>query len=134
MRLLGGRSTRPDEAGRPTSIHAHVRDGAGSNGRVELLDRCIDLEPAPTDAESESDLLAASSELTAGTAGHDLVLAVVGALGPRGRAALAGIADSSDAFAVVRVPRLTGGLHRDADGHARGAAPCRLARVRGRTR
>ena len=115
VRLLGGRSTRPVEAGRPDATHAHVRDGAGSNGRIELLDRCIDLEPAPTDTESESDLLAAASELTAGTAGHDLVLAVVGALGPRGRAALAGVADSSDAFAVVRVPQLAGGMRRDAE-------------------
>jgi uncharacterized protein (DUF58 family) len=116
VRLLGGRSTHPDAAGaRSDSALAHVREGGSGNGRVELLDRCIDLEPAPTEAESEADLLAAASELTSASSGHELVLAVVGALGPRARAALAGVADSSDAFAVVRMPRLAGGLRRDAE-------------------
>jgi uncharacterized protein (DUF58 family) len=116
VRLLGGRSIGP-ETGVPGSdaALAHIREGASGSGRVELLDRCIDLEPPPTESESEADLLAAAAEVTSTTGGHEVVLAVVGALGPRGRAALAGVAASSDAFAVVRVPRLAGGLRRDAE-------------------
>jgi len=119
VRMLGGRSSRPGMAGAAGAGGddrlGHVRESAGRHGRVELLDRAVDLEPAPTEAEAEADLLAAASELSAPGTGRDLVLAVVGVLSARGRAALAGLAESSDAFAVVRVPRTQGAPRRDAE-------------------
>jgi uncharacterized protein (DUF58 family) len=115
VRLLGGRSTRPDGAApRWDGVLAHVREGASGVGRADLLDRTIDLEPAATDAEAEADLLAAVSGLTSAASGRELVLAVIGPLGPRSRDALAGVADSNDAFAVVRTPRVSTALRRDA--------------------
>jgi uncharacterized protein (DUF58 family) len=115
VRLLGGRSeaTRPLAAS--TGALAHVRDGSGVSGRAELLDRAVDLEPPPTDAEAEADLLGAAAELARPGAGHELVLAVLGPLSPRGRAALAGVADSCEAYAIVRLPRIAGAARRDAE-------------------
>ena len=116
VRLLGGRSTRPlPTPGGSAPALAHVREGGGDQGRAELLDRTVDLEPAPTDPEAEADLLAAAAELNAPGAGQELVLAVVGALSHRARAAFAAIAETSEAFAVVRVPRLPGAPRRDAE-------------------
>ncbi|WP_298459688.1 DUF58 domain-containing protein [uncultured Cellulomonas sp.] len=113
VRLLGGHTTRP--GGETVGTHGQVREGGGSRGRAELLDRAVDLEPAPTDAENEAVLVAAVAELGLAVTGRELVLAVVGALSARGRAALAPLADGCDAFAVVRVPPALGAARRDAD-------------------
>lgn len=94
---------------------AHVRESGSGHGRAELLDRCVDLEPAPTEGAREADLVAAAGQIASSHGGRELVLAVVGALGVRARAALAGAAEGTDAFAVVRVPRLAGGPRRDAE-------------------
>jgi uncharacterized protein (DUF58 family) len=115
VRLLGGRSvaTRPltGSAGALT----HVRDGSGVSARAELLDRAVDLEPAPTEADAEEDLIAAAAELARAGSGQELVLAVLGPLTPRVRAALAGVADSCEPFAVVRLPRAAGAARREAE-------------------
>src|SRR5690606_5989415 len=77
VRLLGGRSTGPQARdGRPDVALAHVGEGADGTGRVELLDRSIDLEPAPTPAEAEADLVAAAAVLTGAHTGQEIVLAV----------------------------------------------------------
>jgi uncharacterized protein (DUF58 family) len=116
VRLLGGRSTRPDVApAGSAAVLAHIREGAGDQARAELLDRTVDLEPAPTEPEADADLLAAIAELHAPGAGQELVLAVVGVVSHRARGALAAVADSCDAFAVVRVPRTAGAPRRDAE-------------------
>ncbi len=115
VRMLGGRSTRADAPARAVVASPHVREGAGGHGAAELLDRTVDLEPAPTPAESEADLLAAVAELGTNSSGRELVLAVVGPLGVRGRAALAGLADTCEGFAVVRVPPMPGAARRDAE-------------------
>jgi uncharacterized protein (DUF58 family) len=115
VRLLGGRSVADRPLSASTAALAHVREGAGASARAELLDRAVDLEPAPTEAEAEADLLAAAAELARPGAGQELVLAVLGPLTSRVRTALAGVADSCEAFAVVRMPRLSGASRREAE-------------------
>jgi uncharacterized protein (DUF58 family) len=115
VRLLGGRSAADRPLSASTAALAHVREGAGASARAELLDRAVDLEPAPTESDAEADLLAAAAELARPGAGQELVLAVLGPVTPRVRVALAGVADSCETFAVVRMPRLSGTARREAE-------------------
>ncbi|WP_146906607.1 DUF58 domain-containing protein [Cellulomonas aerilata] len=115
VRMLGGRSLATRPLAESVGALTHVREGTGVSSRAELLDRAVDLEPAATEAESEADLLAAAAELTRSGSGSELVLAVLGPLTPRARAALAEVVDACEPYAVVRLPRAAGAARRDAE-------------------
>lgn len=104
VRLLGGRVTADGPRIDPDVRLHHLRAGASGTARGELLDLTVDLEPASTPLAAAEDLLAAARELTTSGAGSAIVLAVVGALSPSTRDALARVSDSCVGLAVVRIP------------------------------
>ncbi len=103
-------------AGHPT----HLLTGAAMDdpravrmeapGRAQLLEATVDLGGRPDAATAERALLAEIRGLDDADGGFGLVVAVLGAQGPAGRAALAGVSQTRPAWAVVR-----GGEH---DEHA----------------
>lgn len=99
VRLVGGRATA--SAIDPAIRDQHLRDTGGS-ARATLLDLTVDLEPARDRATAEADLVAAANGLAQRGTSSELVVAVVGPLGGPGRAALAGLAEVTDPWALVR--------------------------------
>ncbi len=97
VRLVGG----PRE-GAASAPLAFVHDRSGPGARAALLDRTIDLESPRSAAQGEAALVEAARLLHSTDAGGQIVLAVLGPLGPSARAALAHVADDSQAWAVVR--------------------------------
>lgn len=81
---------------------AFVHDRSGPGARSAVLDRTIDLEAPRTAAQGEAELVAAAHLLHTSDAGGEIVLAVLGPLGASARAALAHVADTAQAWAVVR--------------------------------
>lgn len=101
----------------PESRARHVRDTSGT-ARAELLDLTVDLVPGRTPAQAEEDLVAAARGLVHHGTGSELVFAVVGPLGGPGRAALAPLGDSGDAWALVRTGPAGSPEARDAESTA----------------
>lgn len=114
-RLTGARAA--PSAIDPESRARHVRDSSGT-ARAELLDLTVDLVPGLTPAQAEDDLVAAARSLVHHGTGSELVFAVIGALGGPGRAALAPLGDSGDAWALVRTGPSGSAEHRDAQSTA----------------
>ena len=79
-----------------------MHDRSGPGARSALLDRTIDLEAPRTAAQGEAALVSAAHLLHTTEAGGEIVLAVLGPLGASARAALAHVADTAQAWAVVR--------------------------------
>lgn len=97
VRLVGG----PLGQDSPRTAR-HVQGRASGNARAELLDRTIDLGVAESPAAADADLLAAARLLQTTDAGGEVVLAVLGPLSARSRAALASLTDSAQGWAMVR--------------------------------
>jgi uncharacterized protein (DUF58 family) len=94
-RDTGTRSERP---GPPRQVH--VRPGGVSH--ADILDSTIDLDVAESPSAAEEDLVAAARILAASEHVSETVLAVLGPLGVQARTALVHVADSAQAWAVVR--------------------------------
>jgi hypothetical protein len=118
VRLVGGGSADasvPDSPDAGPYPLAFVHNRLGPTARATLLDRTIDLEGPRAPGEGESSLLAGAHLLDATDAGGEIVLAVVGPLGARARAALAHVADDAQAWAVVRADGPTPAHEREAE-------------------
>jgi uncharacterized protein (DUF58 family) len=70
--------------------------------RQQVLDACVDLEGHPDRAAAERALLAEVRDIDDTDGGAGLVVGVLGAQGPAGRAALAGLSQTRSCWAVVR--------------------------------
>lgn len=115
VRLTGGRVE--DERYDPESRLQHLRE-TSSSSRAELLDLTVDLVPGRTPGHAEADLLAAASSVGHAGAGTELVFAIVGPLSGPGRAALAPLAASGNAWALVRTGPAGSPTARDAESSA----------------
>lgn len=102
VRLVGldpAAGTREDGASEtPGFVHAR----SGPQARATLLNRTIDLVGPHTDAEAERRLLDGVRLLETAEGGGEMVLAVLGPLSARARAALVHASGSSHCWAVVR--------------------------------
>ncbi|HWJ84609.1 MAG TPA: DUF58 domain-containing protein [Cellulomonas sp.] len=94
VRMLDG--ARTGDFGMPF-VHARTDSARGA-----LLDRTLDLESSRSTAEAEKHLVAAAHMLDSTEAGGEIVLAVLGALGPRARESLAHVVDTAQGWAMVR--------------------------------
>ncbi|WP_448060120.1 DUF58 domain-containing protein [Cellulomonas hominis] len=93
---------QPDRHGQaPLGDTDRVHRGSGPIARAELLDRAIDLAASPSGIVAQQRLLDAAAALEALPAEGHLVVAVVGALTPAAAAALAPLAQTGRAWAVV---------------------------------
>jgi uncharacterized protein (DUF58 family) len=105
-RDLDASSERPRPPGR-----GHVRPGDVAH--ADILDSTIDLDIADSTGAAEAQLLTAARIVAASDHLGETVLAVLGPLSARSRAALAHVADTAQAWAVVR--STDGGFARTSD-------------------
>ena len=99
VRLVGLEPTTGDDVSEiPEVVHAR----SGPQARATLLNRTIDLVGPRTDAEAEQRLLDGVRLLETAEGGAEMVLAVLGPLSARARAALVHASSSSHSWAVVR--------------------------------
>ena len=114
---LPARDARETTASGKRELQRHAHTRAGAAARADLLDRTIDLDIAETPAVAEEQLLAAARLIATSDSNGEIVLAVLGPLTARTRAALAHVADSSQGWAIVRSGD-TVAARRDADSTA----------------
>lgn len=114
VRLVGLEPTSlaSDENGSEIPDFVHSR--TGPQARATLLNRTIDLVGPRTDAEAEQRLLDGVRLLETAEGGGEMVLAVLGPLSARARAALVHASSATHSWAVVR----TDGHHNPAEAAA----------------
>ena len=115
VRLTGGRVD--DERIDMEARSQHLRQSS-AGVRGELLDLTVDLVPGRTPAQSEDALLAAARTTAHTGAGSELVFAILGPLSGPARKALAPLASSGNAWALVRTGTPGTTAARDAESSA----------------
>jgi len=107
VRMLDG--ARVSAAGTPF-VHARTDSARGA-----LLDRTLDLESTRSAGEAEKHLVAAAHMLDSTEAGGEIVLAVLGALGPKARESLAHVVDTAQGWAMVRTDGVSAAQQQDSE-------------------
>jgi len=108
VRLAGaGISTTPAALAARTA-HPYVHARSGPEARAALLDLTLDLTPARSPAEAETELLDSVRMLDTSQAAGEIVIAVLGPQGAPARAALAHVGDAAQGWAVVRTDGRSG--------------------------
>lgn len=113
VRMLAGPSSAWLNGTGAAFVHQHGT--GGGTARAEILDGTLDLECPDGPVRAEDDLLAAAQMLTGPDSAGEIVLALLGPLTPRTRAALSHVADAAQGWAMVRTTEGTGAQLRDAD-------------------
>ncbi|UZN04934.1 DUF58 domain-containing protein [Cellulomonas sp. S1-8] len=114
VRLAGAGIATGTAAGPARGASPYVHARSGLEARAALLDLTLDLAPARTSAESETQLLDAVRLLDTSQAAGEIVVAVIGPLSAPGRAALAHVGDVAQGWAMVRADGRSAGDARDA--------------------